>query len=189
MATALKANCDFWEQNQQTSLDWRLSYQILTTGNSYNRNGETEAARLLRLSFPNRLEAILHRDGLLGIRYQPALPATAWIRKKLPCSAGHQAWWEICQRYNPHFAWQENTEVSGKNRRGLIKIITEIQTYSSANSSSRRTAFCAVLLNGERDRSCENLAPLQSTSSALCWVILDTSVIRQEDAVWPDAVI
>jgi hypothetical protein len=71
----------------------------------------------------------------------------------------------------------------------LIKIITEIQTYSSANSSSRRTAFCAVLLNGERDRSCENLAPLQSTSSALCWVILDTSVIRQEDAVWPDAVI
>lgn len=71
MATALKANCDLLEQNQQhiLSLERQLISKLNGSGVAYKRNGgDSKLPGLLSLSFPGKDgEAILHRTDLMGI--------------------------------------------------------------------------------------------------------------------------
>lgn len=71
MATALKTNCDFLEQNQQhiLNLEQQLISKLSNAGIFFNQNGGTKKLPgLLSLSFPNKDgEAILHRMDLMGI--------------------------------------------------------------------------------------------------------------------------
>lgn len=71
MATALKANCDLLEQNQQhiLSLERLLISKLNESGVAYKRNGgDSKLPGLLSLSFPGKDgEAILHRTDLMGI--------------------------------------------------------------------------------------------------------------------------
>lgn len=71
MATALKANCDLLEQNQQhiLSLERQLISKLNESGVAYKRNGgDSKLPGLLSLSFPGKDgEAILHRTDLMGI--------------------------------------------------------------------------------------------------------------------------
>lgn len=71
MATALKANCDLLEQNQQhiLNLEKKLTSRLDKAGIVYKFNGGTDRLPgLLSLSFPGKDgEAILHRMDLMGI--------------------------------------------------------------------------------------------------------------------------
>ena len=71
MATALKANCNLLEQNQQhiLSLERQLISKLNESGVAYKRNGgDSKLPGLLSLSFPGKDgEAILHRTDLMGI--------------------------------------------------------------------------------------------------------------------------
>ncbi|MET0015975.1 aminotransferase class V-fold PLP-dependent enzyme [Oscillibacter sp.] len=71
MATALKANCDLLEQNQQhiLSLERQLISKLNESGVAYKRNGgDSKLPGLLSLSFSGKDgEAILHRTDLMGI--------------------------------------------------------------------------------------------------------------------------
>lgn len=71
MATALKANCDALERNQQhvSALENDLIARLDHAGIAYRRNGGGDRLPgLLSLSFPGRDgEAILHRMDLMGI--------------------------------------------------------------------------------------------------------------------------
>lgn len=71
MATALKANCDLLEQNQQHILNLERQFiaRLDEAGVSYRHNGgDSKLPGLLSLSFPGKDgEAILHRMDLMGI--------------------------------------------------------------------------------------------------------------------------
>lgn len=71
MATALKANCDSLEQNQQhiVGLENYLIAKLNDSGIPYRRNGvDSKLPGLISLSFPEKDgEAILHRMDLMGI--------------------------------------------------------------------------------------------------------------------------
>lgn len=71
MATALKANCDLLEQNQQhiLNLERLLISRLDEAGVVYKRNGgDRQLPGLLSISFPGKDgEAILHRMDLMGI--------------------------------------------------------------------------------------------------------------------------
>lgn len=71
MATALKANCDLLEQNQQYILNLERQFlaRLDEAGVSYRHNGgDNKLPGLLSLSFPGKDgEAILHRMDLMGI--------------------------------------------------------------------------------------------------------------------------
>lgn len=71
MATALKANCDSLEQNQQhiVGLENYLIAKLNDGGIPYRRNGvDSKLPGLISLSFPGKDgEAILHRMDLMGI--------------------------------------------------------------------------------------------------------------------------
>lgn len=71
MAAALKANCDFLEQNQRhiLSLEMQLISKLNKSGIAYKRNsGNSGLPGLLSLSFPGKDgESILHRMDLMGI--------------------------------------------------------------------------------------------------------------------------
>ena len=71
MATALKANCDLLEQNQQHILNLERQFlaRLDEVGVSYRHNGgDNKLPGLLSLSFPGKDgEAILHRMDLMGI--------------------------------------------------------------------------------------------------------------------------
>ena len=71
MATALKANCDLLEQNQQHILNLERQFlaRLDEAGVSYRHNGgDNKLPGLLSLSFPGKDgEAILHRMDLMGI--------------------------------------------------------------------------------------------------------------------------